>query len=114
MKISTLPAKGGGTRYLVMNDNEEIICSFAGLTQAALVMRYLQGCDMPPDDCSLAVAAMQIHDSDNKARRADRDAKRAERREKAQAAQQPAEAPETPVKASSERKEPEENGNLKG
>lgn len=94
MKISTLPAKGGGTRYLVMNDDGEIICSFAGLTQAALVMRYLQGANMSMDDCTLAVAAMQIHDSDNIAWRAERDAKRAARR---QAKQQPAEAPEMPL-----------------
>ncbi len=96
MKISTLPAKGGGIRYLVENDDGEIICSFVNLTQAALVMRYLQGADMSMDDCSLAVTAMQLHDSDNKAWRAERDAKRAARQ---QAKQQPVEALEMPVEA---------------
>lgn len=96
MKISTLPAKGGGIRYLVENDDREIICSFGTLTQAALVMRYLQGADMSMDDCSLAVTAMQLHDSDNKAWRAERDAKRAARQ---QAKQQPVKAPVIPLEA---------------
>ena len=92
MKISTLPTKDSGSRYLVMNDDGEIICSFGTLTQAALVMRYLHGADMPPDDCLLAVTAMQVYDSDNIAWRAERDAKRAARR---QAKKQPAEAPDS-------------------
>ena len=106
MKISTLPAKGGGTRYLVMNDDGEIICSFDALEKAALVLRFLQGANMPPDDCSHAADIMRIFDKDNKAWRADRDTKRAARR---QAKQQPAEALEGVI-AYSERTETDENG----
>ena len=76
------------TRYYIMNDNGGNVAYFDSLAKAGLVMRYLQGADMPPDDCTRAVAIMREFDKDAAARAAEREAKRAKRRERALAAKE--------------------------
>lgn len=118
MNISTMPLNGG-TRYFIMNDEGRNIAYFDSLAKAGLVMRYLQGANMPPDDCAHAIDIMGIFDRDAKTWAAERDAKRAERRERALAARakkQPAQPPEMPVEAfegvspDSERTKADESG----
>lgn len=104
-------------RYFLLNDDGRSIAYFDSLAKAGLVLRYLQGADMPADDCALAVNVMRNFDREAKARAAEQDAKRAARR---QAKQQPAQPPETPIEAleggspGSERTEPDESGQNEG
>ena len=79
MNISFSPIKGGA-RYFIMTDDGHSICYFDSLAKAGLVMRYLQGADMPPDDCARAVDIMRLFDKDAAARAAEREAKRAKKR----------------------------------
>lgn len=90
MNISFSPIKDGA-RYFIMTDDGHSICYFDSLAKAGLVMRYLQGADMPPDDCARAVDIMRLFDKDAAARAAEREAKRAKKRaayEKGRAAQE--------------------------
>ena len=79
MNISFSPIKDGA-RYFIMTDDGHSICYFDSLAKAGLVMRYLQGADMPPDDCARAVDIMRLFDKDAAARAAEREAKRAKKR----------------------------------
>ena len=94
MNISFSQVKSG-TRYYIVNDDGHSVCFFDSLAKAGLVLRFLQGADMPPDDCSRAVDIMRGFDKDAAARAAERDAKRAERREYALANKQAVNAAES-------------------
>ena len=106
MKISFSPLKDGA-RYFIMADDGHGVCYFDSLAKAGLVMRYLQGANMPPDDCARAVDYMRIFDKDAAARAAEREAKRAKKRaayEKGRAAQ------EAPTDAEQAAEQPPQEG----
>lgn len=81
-----------GTRYFIKNAGGGDICYFDSLETAGIVLRYLTGADMPPEDCAHAVEAMRGFDAAMAEQAERRAAERAERRERYRAKREAQEA----------------------
>ncbi len=75
-----------GKCYAIKNADGGEICCFDSLETAGIVLRYLQGTQMPQDDYARAVEAMRGFDQREASRAAERAAASAVRRERALAA----------------------------
>lgn len=71
------------TRYFIKNAGGGDICYFDTMETAGIVLRYLQGAEMPPEDSARAVEAMKEFDRGIAEQAAEREAQRQERRARA-------------------------------
>lgn len=71
--------------YQVLDSEGGIICHFATLEAAAVVMRYLMGVPQDADETGKAQAYIEAHDEEERRKDAERQKKKEETRQKAKA-----------------------------
>lgn len=71
--------------YQVLDSEGGVVCSFATLEAASVVMRYLMGVPQGADEAGKARAFIEAHDEEEQRKDAERQKKKEEARQKAKA-----------------------------